>query len=208
MLASSEQLIPFLTATAIFAIMPGPALLFSASQTMTHGRAKALMAAAGLHLGGMLHVLAAALGLSAIFTYVPELYTAVKIAGAIYLIWLGIIIIRTPNATSPMVINGGKSAPRLFSEGVIVEVLNPKTALFFIAFLPQFVDPTIGPVWLQLLLLGWFVNVAFTLADVVAICFTSKVVSSLNKSHTKTRLLRFTGGGILVGLGAHLAISK
>lgn len=208
MLPSLEHLIPFLTATLVFAVMPGPALLFSASQTIIHGCAKALTAVLGLHIGGIVHVLAASLGLSAIFTHAPVLYTLVKIAGAVYLIWLGINIIRSPVPAGQMHVQAGRKKKHLFYQGVVVEVLNPKTALFFIAFLPQFVDPSAGPVWMQFVLLGWFVNVCFSAADVVAICFTSKVVSTLGQSQIKQRIVRMTGGSILVGLGAHLAISR
>lgn len=207
MLPSTEYLVPFLTATLIFAVMPGPALLYSAAQAMAHGRAKAVMAVVGLHLGGQVHALAATLGLSAVFTHVPELYTLIKIAGALYLVWLGVCIIRS-KGEEQATLTGEGSGRKLLLQGIVVEVLNPKTALFFIAFLPQFVDPAAGPVWLQFLMLGWIVNLLFTLADIAAICFTSTVMTRVRCRVSRERVMRFTGGGILVGLGAHLAISK
>lgn len=165
---SADHLIPFAVATFLFAVFPGPALLYTAAQTLARGRSAGFMAALGIHLGGYVHVIAAALGLSAIFSHVPELYLAVKIAGALYLVWLGIGLIRgrlDPDAL-PQV--RARSARRALIESVVVELLNPKVALFYIAFLPQFVDPAAAmPLWLQFLALGVVVNLAFTAADVV-----------------------------------------
>jgi len=162
-----ELLIAFFTATAIFAYMPGPAMLYTTAQTIARGRSAGLMAALGIHLGGYLHVTAAAFGLSALFYAVPVLYLAVKIAGACYLIWLGIgIILQAGRETEAVPEAKRKSARRAFIESVTVEVLNPKTAIFFLAFLPQFVEAGAGlPVWAQFLVLGTIVNLMFSSAS-------------------------------------------
>ena len=140
---SAELLVAFLAATAVFAYMPGPAMLYAAAQTVSRGRWAGLTASLGIHLGGYVHVVAAAAGLSVLFHAVPVLYTVVKLAGAAYLVWLGIRLIRQagePVGALPRV--GARSARRALLESVAVEVLNPKTALFFLAFLPQFADPS------------------------------------------------------------------
>ena len=138
-----DLLLAFAAATAVFAYFPGPALLYTAAQTLARGRRAGLMAALGIHLGCYAHVFAAAFGLSAVFRHVPELYAALKIVGALYLVVLGIGMLRSrgtgaAEAAAP----APKTARRAFLESVLVELLNPKVAIFFIAFLPQFVDPS------------------------------------------------------------------
>lgn len=207
-MASADVLIAFAIATALFAYFPGPALLYMAAQTLARGRRAGLMAALGIHIGCYAHVIAATLGLSAIFRYVPDAYTALKIAGAAYLVWLGIAMLRgggmseTPNVTP-------KSARRAFAESIVVELLNPKVAIFFIAFLPQFVDPAGSlPVWLQSLILGVIVNFAFSSADLVTAFTASAVMTRLRKSVTAERAARWIGGSLLIGLGLKLGTDK
>ena len=136
-----DLLIPFAVATALFAYFPGPALLYTAAQTLVRGRRAGFMAALGIHLGCYLHVIAAALGLSAVLHYVPTLYVALKLAGAAYLIWLGISMWRQEAAAGGPTSRRPRSTRRALFESMLVEILNPKVALFFLAFLPQFVDP-------------------------------------------------------------------
>jgi threonine/homoserine/homoserine lactone efflux protein len=206
-MASTEVLIAFAIATALFAYFPGPALLYTAAQTLARGRRAGLMAALGIHVGCYAHVIAATLGLSAVFRYVPEAYTALKIAGAAYLVWLGVQMLRGGTDEAPKVTP--KSARRAFAESIVVELLNPKVAIFFIAFLPQFVDPAGSlPIWLQSLILGVIVNFAFSSADVVTAFTASAVMGRLRKSGTAERLARWIGGGLLIGLGLKLGIDK
>lgn len=166
---STELLIAFFATTAIFAYIPGPAMLYAAAQTMARGRWSGLTAALGIHLGGYVHVIAAAAGLSVLFHAVPPLYMAVKLIGALYLIWLGVSLFRARaqgDAALPLIER--KSARRAFFESVTVEVLNPKTAIFFMAFLPQFIDASAAfPVWLQFVVLGTIVNLMFSSADIM-----------------------------------------
>ena len=209
-----DLLLPFLAATVVFALIPGPALLYTAAQTLAHGRRGGFMAALGLQIGGLFHVAAAALGLSALLAVVPTLYTALKIVGALYLVYMGISIIRTRLATeegNPGTLNGklrkqGRSA---FIQSMSVEMLNPKTAMFFVAFLPQFVDPSASfPIWLQMLILGIIVNLAVTFADVAAVFLTNAVMAGLRKGRHTMRIARWAGGSILIGLGVNLAITQ
>lgn len=206
---TTETLLAFIAATLLFAYMPGPALLYTAAQTISRGRRAGFMAAAGIHLGCYVHVLAAALGLSAIFTVVPALYFALKLAGGLYLIYLGIQMIRTRVAAGPVPELPQKSARRAFADSVLVEVLNPKVAVFFIAFLPQFVSPDAGlPIWAQFLLLGTIVNCAFTSADIVTVLFASEVKKRLTRTSSFQNLTRWIGGTLLVGLGLKLATDR
>jgi len=205
---STENLLAFLTATFIFAVFPGPAILYAVAQTMTRGRRGGFLAALGLALGGLIHVAAAAAGLSVIFSHSPTLFMIVKLAGAAYLIWLGIQMIRS-RSMGRMPALAAKSPSRAFAESVVVELLNPKTALFFIAFLPQFVGGAgFLPVWLQFLLLGLFVNLCFFAADIVAIFLADRILERLKRSARAVRLIRLAGGSMLVGLGTHMAISR
>jgi threonine/homoserine/homoserine lactone efflux protein len=208
---SSELLVAFIVTAAIFAFMPGPAMLYAAAQTMARGRWPGLMATLGIHIGGYAHVIAAAAGLSMLFHAVPLLYMAVKFVGAAYLVWLGIQLFRAKaqgDSAAPAVI-GPKSARRAFFESITVEVLNPKTAIFFMAFLPQFVDASAAlPVWLQFMLLGTVVNLMFSFADVVCVVLAGFVVGRLRRSSRAQRLVQRAGGAVLVGLGVHLAFQR
>ena len=204
-----ELLLPFAAATLLFAFMPGPAILYTAAQTLARGRGGGFLAALGIHFGGLAHVAAAAAGLSAVFNHVPAAYLALKLAGALYLIWLGIRIMRGRLDLEALPHLRDKSARHAFLESVLVELLNPKAALFYIAFLPQFVDPgAVLPVWAQFLVLGVIVNTAFSLGDVMTILMTSAVLARLQRSAKAQKAARVLGGSVLVGLGAHLAVSR
>lgn len=204
---SLDILLTFFVTTAIFAYIPGPAMLYAAAQTMARGRGAGVMAALGIHLGGYVHVVAAAAGLSILFHAVPTLYLVVKLAGAAYLVWLGFTLMRTKaSGDGSMPAVEAKSARRAFFESITVEVLNPKTAIFFVAFLPQFTDAAAAfPIWLQFLLLGTVVNLMFSSADLVCVFLAGAVVSRMRRSTMAQRLLRRAGGTVLIGLGAHLA---
>ncbi len=204
-----DLLLAFALATLLFAYFPGPALLYTAAQTLARGRAAGLRAALGIHVGCYVHVLGAVLGLSAIFRYVPEAYTAVKILGALYLVWLGIGMIRGGKKNAEMTELKEKSKRRAFLESFLVELLNPKVALFFVAFLPQFVDPAAAfPIWLQSLILGVVVNLTFSSADLMAVFLTSAIVRRLQRSSRSLVVARWLGGSVLIGLGAKLALDR
>lgn len=206
---SWELLLSFAVATAIFAYVPGPAVLYTAAQTLARGRRAGLLAMLGIHIGGYAHVLAAALGLAVVFELVPDLYLAVKFAGAAYLIWLGIGLLRSRPLDADLPHLASKSARRSVFESILVEVLNPKVAIFYLAFLPQFVDPTaILPIWTQFLILGVIVNFAFSSADLVAVFLTSTLVARLKSSQRAQLWARRIGGTVLIGLGLRLAADR
>lgn len=208
-MASWETLVAFATLTILVAYFPGPALLYTAAQTIAHGRRAGFMAMLGIHLGCYLHVFAAAFGLSAVFRHVPELYVAVKLAGAFYLVWLGIGMIRAKLAQGNAPLTPAKTARRALIDSFIVEVLNPKVALFFIALLPQFVDPAGSlPVWAQFLILGTVVNFAFSSADLATVLGASAVVRTMKQTRAGFALGRWLGGSMMIGLGLKLATDK
>ena len=207
---STELFLAFLATTVVFACIPGPAMLYAAARTMAGGRRSGLMAALGIHVGGYGHVIAAAAGLSIIFHAVPPLFLAVKLGGAAYLIWLGIGLFRSTDVSDEALPSVGipRSGRRAFFESVAVEILNPKTAIFFLAFLPQFVAPEAGPLWLQFLVLGTIVNITFSAVDIVCVLLASAVVRRLQRSSRAQRMMRRAGGSLLVGLGTHLVLQS
>ena len=212
---STELLLAFLAATAVFAYMPGPAMLYTAAQTVARGRRAGWLAALGIHIGGYVHVVAAALGISALFVTVPVLYSLVKFAGACYLIWLGVGLFRSDANPSPLSGDGSNdsgealSSEQSFWQSILVEVLNPKTAIFYIAFLPQFTDPAaVLPLWVQLFILGAIVNLLFSSADILCVLLSTAVLNFFSNTAGGTRFMRYIGGGILVGLGINLVFTR
>ena len=207
---SFEILVAFVVATSIFAYMPGPSTLYAAAQTIARGRRAGWFAALGIHIGGYVHVLAAAVGLSILFQAIPILYLGLKFTGAAYLIWLGIsmFLTKAETATKPQVA-GQKSARRAFWESVSVEVLNPKTAIFYVAFLPQFADPSAAfPIWVQLIILGTVVNIMFSSADAICVILADKVTTLIKASTSANRVAHKIGGSVLVALGVNLALDR
>jgi threonine/homoserine/homoserine lactone efflux protein len=200
---STELFLAFLATTAVFSYIPGPAMLYAAAQTLARGRWSGLMASLGIHIGGYAHVFAAAAGLSVLFH-------AVKLAGAAYLVWLGISLFRAkPAGDVELPEIARKSGLRAFFESITVEVLNPKTAIFFLAFLPQFIDASAAfPIWLQFVILGTIVNLMFSSADIVCVFLAGAVITRLKRSSGAQRLMQRAGGALLVGLGAHLALQR
>ena len=210
----TDLLLSFFLATAVFAYMPGPAMLYATAQTIGGGKRAGWMAALGIHVGGYVHVIAAAFGLAILFQAVPSIYIALKLVGAAYLVWLGIGLFRAKgidSASSDQLAVGGetKSASKAFVASAMVEIFNPKTALFFLAFLPQFTDPSAAfPVWAQLLILGTIVNIMFSSADVVCVLLSTQMMGLLNRSQAANRWAQRLGGSLLVGLGINLAVSR
>jgi threonine/homoserine/homoserine lactone efflux protein len=203
----------YLAAALLLAITPGPGLFYVAARTLSGGRAEGIASSLGTGVGGMVHVLAGSLGVSAVVLASAELFTALKLTGAAYLVWLGYRTIRAARREAAIVPDIGTTVPpvgasRAFREGVLVEALNPKTAAFFLAFIPQFVDPDAGHVALQFVTLG-FVSVALnTLAD-IAIAFAASTIRQGAASRPQLiRRLRKSSGAAMIALGAGLAVAK
>jgi threonine/homoserine/homoserine lactone efflux protein len=201
-----DLLMTFFVSTALFAFVPGPAMLYAAARTLADGRRAGLMAALGVHIGGYAHVFAATTGLSVLFHAIPVLFMLVKLAGAAYLILMGW---RLALGTSVEPKDGLTESRRAFAQSVFVELLNPKTAIFFLAFLPQFVSvDASAPIWLQFLILGTITNLMFSIADIVAVIGASGILSRLRSSPSLGRWLRRAAGSLLLGLGARLAFER
>lgn len=208
---STDILIAFFITTAVFAFIPGPAMLYVAARTLAADRRAGLMATLGIHIGCYVHVVAAAAGLSILFHVVPTLYVVVKLAGAAYLIYLGVRMFRAARmmAVAGAAMPAVKPAGRAFVESALVEVLNPKTAIFFLAFLPQFIDAAASfPVWLQFVILGTVVNIMFTIADIACVMAASTITRRLARVSSLQRNLQRAGGAVLVGLGLHVALQR
>ncbi|MEL4375167.1 LysE family translocator [Brucella cytisi] len=198
-----ETWIPFALATLAFAILPGPAILYMSAQTLAYGHRAGLMAALGIHLGCYIHIVTASVGLAALLHHAPVLYSLVRMAGALYMLWLGgrMIFPAIPEEETEI----PARHKRVLRDSILVEILNPKTALFFLTFLPQFVDPQAAmPDRLQFLLLGIIVNSAFSLGDLTAVAIAS--FASPRVSSGSGTWVSKVSGGILIGLGAAIIV--
>jgi threonine/homoserine/homoserine lactone efflux protein len=197
----------FLAAAVLLAVTPGPGIFYVLARTLSGGRRDGAFSCFGTFLGGLVHVVAAALGLSAIIAASATAFTVVKYAGALYLVWMGIKTIRARNAgpdeTGPPV-----ATLHVLRQGVLTEVLNPKTALFFLSFLPQFVNPRMGNPVFQFLILG-FVSVALnTTVDLVVVSFAAPLGRYLRTNARFRRNQRVASGVGLIGIGAFVAIGE
>jgi threonine/homoserine/homoserine lactone efflux protein len=206
------QLALYVAAAFLLAITPGPGIFYVAARTLAGGCAEGIASSFGTGLGGMVHVLAGSLGVSAIVLASAELFTALKLVGAAYLVWLGFRTFQAATRDAANVLSGGTVEPplgsrRAFREGVVVEALNPKTAAFFLAFIPQFVDTT-GSVALQFVVLGFISVVLNTLADVVVAFAASGIREGAATRPELIKRLREASGGAMIALGVGLALAK
>ncbi len=201
------SLLLFLAAASIIALSPGPGIFYVAARTLADGRGAGLASSLGTGLGGLVHVAAGAAGVSALIVASAEAFAVLKIVGAVYLLWLGIKTAREARVDIAAIAIGG-GAGKAFRDGVVVEALNPKTAAFFLAFLPQFVDPAAGPVWLQFLGLGLVSVTLNTAVDVVVVITAARARSLALARPSLLRRLR-TGAGIAIaGLGLSLLFAR
>jgi threonine/homoserine/homoserine lactone efflux protein len=213
----STRFLLFLTAAVLLAVAPGPGMLYVLARSLAGGRREGVLSALGTFLGGMVHVFAAALGVSVILARSAVAFATVKYAGAAYLCFLGVRMIldarkekgnpadhpvdEFPQAT--------EAAPRNpLWQGVATEVLNPKTALFFLSFIPQFVHRGAGHVFFQFVLLGTISVVLNTSADLIVILLAEPMGKKIRSSTVFRRRQRTVTGAIMVGLGTYLATSE
>jgi threonine/homoserine/homoserine lactone efflux protein len=197
----------FTAAALVIAITPGPGIFYVAARTLAGGYAEGVASSFGTGLGGCVHIVAGALGVSALVMASAEAFTLLKLAGAVYLAWLGFKTIREAKVDAPSEVPA-TGAWRAFREGVLVEALNPKTAAFFLAFIPQFVTPSEGSVALQFALLG-VVSVGLnTLVDVVVAFMAARSRDGFARRPKIIRRIRETSGLVLCGLGAALALAR
>ncbi len=206
----TTQFALFAAAALLLALTPGPGIFYVAARTLAGGRAEGIASSFGTGIGGMVHVLAGALGVSAIVLASAELFAVLKLVGAAYLVWIGLRTIiaarqdATPGATPAPPIG----ARRALREGMVVEALNPKTAAFFLAFVPQFVDPAAGSVALQFVVLGFLSVVLNTLVDVGVAFGAGRLRSGAAARPALVRRLREASGGAMMALGVGLAFAR
>lgn len=197
----------FAIAAVVLAITPGPGIAYVVARTVAGGRSEGLASCFGTGIGGMLHVLAAALGLSLVVAQSAVAFNLVKYLGAAYLVYLGIrLLLRKDQALTVEPI-ASQGVRRALFEGIVVEALNVKTALFFLAFLPQFVSPS-EPLLPQLVLLGSICVALNTLVDVIAVFAAERLLQSDAAHAARARLLTRVSGATMLGLGAYLALAR
>jgi threonine/homoserine/homoserine lactone efflux protein len=205
---SAGTLALFSLAALALIVVPGPAVLYIVAQSIDGGRTAGLLSALGVAVGGLVHATAAAIGLSALLLSSATAFTVVKLAGAAYLIGLGLYTLLVRKEDAAEAVRRERRLRRSFVQGVVVNVLNPKTALFFIAFLPQFVDRDAGSVAAQLLVLGLvFVGLA-VVSDSVWALAAGTAASRLRASPRFLVVRRYISGSVFVGLGAVTAFAK
>ena len=203
----AHRFLLFLGAAIMLAVAPGPGLLYVLARTVAGGRREGVLSCAGTFVGGLVHVAAAATGLSIVLATSAAAFAVVKYAGAAYLIYLGIRMILSSDPRADLNLPQGEKMKNPLWQGIATEVLNPKTALFFLAFIPQFVVRGHGSVLVPFLVLG-SISVSLNTACDLAVTFLAAPISKrLRESAVLRRRQRGATGLILVGLGAYLATS-
>ncbi len=197
----------FVAAAMIIAAVPGPGIFYVAARTLSGGRRAGIASTSGTAIGGLVHVIAGGLGVSAIILASAQLFAALKFGGALYLVWLGI---RTFREAGHLLQErtGAVGAKRAFLEGIMVEALNPKTAAFFLAFIPQFLDAAAPDPALEFMALGLISVTLNTLADVVVVLAASATRARFTESPRLFQRLRQGSGLLIAGLGLSLALAR
>jgi threonine/homoserine/homoserine lactone efflux protein len=202
-----SRLALFVGAALLLLVVPGPSVLYIVTQSISHGRRAGIVSVAGITTGTLVHIAAATIGLSALLASSALAFDVVKYLGAAYLILVGIRRLagleRVERADLPRL----RSLGRLYRQGIVVNVLNPKTALFFLAFLPQFVDSARGAVWAQILALGLLFAALGFLSDGAWALVAGTLGERLRRSRRFPQVQRYVSGSVFVGLGAVAAFS-
>jgi threonine/homoserine/homoserine lactone efflux protein len=202
----TSRFLVFLSAALILAITPGPGIFYVLARSLRGGRREGVLSAAGTFLGGLVHVAAAAFGLSAILAASAIAFETVRYAGAAYLIYLGYRMIRSRH--EEMAMEAAGAAGGTFVQGVTTEMLNPKTALFFLSFIPQFVSVQQGHVAAQFLLLGAISVTLNTCADLLVACFAGPLGARMKRSAKLRSGQRAASGVAMIGLGVYVATAR
>lgn len=202
-----ENLVAFVAASVVIIVIPGPSVLFVIGRSIALGRRAGVLSVVGNTLGTAPAVIAVAFGVGAIVTSSIVAFTVLKIVGAIYLVWLGIQAIRHRNAQATGAVARPTSSWTLLRQGFVVGLTNPKTIAFFVAVLPQFVDPQAGAVWMQMLLLGLTFLVLGLIGDSTWALAAGTARAWFARSPRRISTLSGTGGVMMIGLGGALALS-
>jgi len=207
MLPDHKSMAIFFAAAIILLAIPGPAVLYIVSRSIGHGRTAGVVSALGIGVGTIIHAIAAAVGLSALLMSSAIAFAAVKYLGAAYLIFLGVQKLRKRESFDVSGDVSNANLRRIFAQGILVNVLNPKTALFFFAFLSQFVRPARSPVAYQFLLLGLIFAVMGVVSDSLWGFFGGTVAERLRRDSRWSNAQRYVSGGMLISLGLATAVS-
>jgi len=197
----------FVVAALALLLVPGPAVLYVVARSLHQGRRAGLASVLGIHVGTIVHIAAATLGLSALVVSSAAAFTAVKIAGAVYLVGLGLWTLLSRRAESEVALGGERNLRRAFAQGIVVNVLNPKTALFFLAFLPQFVDADAAHPAVQIAFLGVLFALLGLVTDSLWALAAGTAGGVLRRSRRFVRAQRYVTGSVYVGLGAATALA-
>ncbi|MEM7141857.1 MAG: LysE family translocator [Actinomycetota bacterium] len=204
----ASTLLVFSGAALALLLIPGPAVLYIVARSASQGVRAGLVSVAGIHVGTLVHIAAAVLGLSAIIVASATAFTAVKLAGAAYLVWLGLSTLRGRNGSFALPEDApARSHRRIFGDGVVLNILNPKTAVFFLAFVPQFVDVDAGNATTQVIALGAAFVVIGLVTDGLYALAAGWIGRWLRRSPRAARGSETTAGIIYLGLGATTALS-
>ena len=195
----------FLAAGLALNLTPGPDMLYVAARGAGEGRPAGIVSALGIGVGTLVHIALVAAGLAALLAAVPVAYMALRLGGAAYLVWLGVKALRAAPGDGAVAELPPAPLGAIFRQGVITNVLNPKVALFFLAFLPQFVDPARGDPALQVIVLGLLFDVSGTLVNLTVALASSRVAARLRSTSGTTRFVQRATGVLFIGLGARLA---
>jgi len=194
----------FLAAATLLAVTPGPGLFYVLARSLAGGRKEGSISSLGTFVGGLVHVFAAAVGISAILAASAVAFSVVKYAGAAYLIYIGVKTIQTRNLGTMQQAGSNRPTRDSFQQGVWTEVLNPKTALFFLAFIPQFVSPAAGHLFGQFALLGSLSVTLNTCADLTVAMFAGLISEKLRANPALQRRQRVVSGAGMIGLGIYV----
>jgi threonine/homoserine/homoserine lactone efflux protein len=199
----------FAAATLAILLVPGPAVLYIVTRSLEHGRRTGLRSVVGIHVGTSVHVVAAALGLSALLVSSAVAFSVVKYVGAAYLITIGVRRLLAPRPAEEAPVKARSDPSRAFAQGVVVNILNPKTALFFLAFMPQFLDPARGPVFVQVLVLGMTFITLGLICDSGYALVASFVADRWRGRRAQRRAMRAErlSGLVYIGLGVLAAVT-
>ncbi|TML72129.1 MAG: LysE family translocator [Actinobacteria bacterium] len=207
MIVAPDRFALFATAAVALLLVPGPAVLYIVTRSIHQGKRAGLVSVLGIHTGTLVHITAASAGLSALLVSSASAFTAVKLAGAAYLIGLGLWTLFSKTADADVVLGGERRLRRVYGQGVVVNVLNPKTALFFLAFLPQFVDPHRGHPTLQIALLGLTFAALGLVTDSLWAIGAGAAGDVLRRSRRFAHVQRYVSGTVFVGLGVVTALA-
>lgn len=204
---SPSTLLVFSSAALLLLVIPGPSVLFIVTRSIDQGRRAGLVSVAGTHAGSVVHVAAAAAGLSAIIVSSAVAFSAVKYAGAAYLVWLGVRRWRAGESALVTEPSRNRATRRVFRDGFVVSVLNPKTAIFFLAFLPQFIDIDRGSVTFQIVTLGLLFIILGSISDSAYALGAAAIGSVVRRSIRVRRTERYVSSGVYLGLGVTTAVA-